>query len=43
LGHDYLCRGDSLPDMPLGVIRDVHQQAGYGGRQILPADSARLI
>jgi len=33
----------SLPYMPLGVIGDVHQKSGDGSRQILPADSARLI
>ena len=29
--------------MPLGVIGDVHQESGYGSRQILPADGARLV
>jgi hypothetical protein len=29
--------------MPLGVIGDMHEKTGDGGRQILPADDARLV
>ena len=43
LRHEYFCGCYSLPYMPLGVIGDVHQESGYGSRQILPADGARLV
>ena len=42
LRNDYLRGGYSLSYMPLGVIGNVHEKPGHGGRQILPADGARL-
>ncbi|MDQ1408516.1 MAG: hypothetical protein QOJ41_251 [Acidobacteriaceae bacterium] len=41
--NDYLRRRYSLPYMSLGVIGDVHQESGHGGRQIFPANGARLV
>jgi hypothetical protein len=35
--------GYSLPDVPLGVIRDVHEKCGHGGGKILSANGARLV
>jgi hypothetical protein len=38
-----LCRRYRLSYMPLSVIGDMHEKSGDGGRQILPADDARLV
>jgi hypothetical protein len=29
--------------MPLGVISNVHEKTGHGGREILPADGAERV
>jgi hypothetical protein len=43
LCDEYLRSRYRLPYMPLGVIGDVNEKPGHGGRQIFPADGARLI
>jgi hypothetical protein len=43
LCDEYLRGRYSLPHMPLGVIGDVNEKSGDGGRQIFPAYGAWLV
>lgn len=43
LRHDDFCRRDRLADMALGVIGDVHEQAGNRGGQLFLSHRATFV